>query len=629
MGCSFRDIRHLRRELSLLGLLVAVGLWSGGHQVRAADQEAGQTGLPSGTGLLAGRVVDADTGEGIAGAFVALAGQFASPGATVGRPAPPVTTDSQGRFVFPELAAGTFLTIAQMDGFKDATTQRTPIVLKDGERITSLVLPLHQLSSISGTVRERGRDPVVAAEVVAFRRSAEQGRPPSWVAVKRTATNDRGEYRLSALTAGDYYLCVCGRAPLPFDRQLLATLAARPRNLSDVMAAGLGDSWPAIPPTFYPGVTTASQTRPIHLRYGEDRQGTDVAATAARTVTVSGRITFSSSVSSDGATALSAATLTLVPVGDIPEAQGLTQLEPMLVQPDGRFDFVGVPPGTYTLEFHLRQGARGTSGPTGAALALIGADPDGLLAAQASPPITTSNEGALWASVPVSVGDTDIDDLVVAALPTLQLRAHVEFVGTTPAPIRGSGRRIGVSLDPLEQRFARTRNVRAELGMTDTLSLTGIVPGRYVVTPILGLREWQTVDAITLGGVDVTDTVITVDASTKGDLVMTLKDTPPARISGRVIADADSATRGVVLLFPSDRRLWPEPFGASRRFRAVPVGATGEYALERVPAGEYFLAVTPSASDDWINLATLETLSRDAQLVRVADGEQSTVEIKR
>ena len=50
----------------------------------------------------------------------------------------------------------------------------------------------------------------------------------------------------------------------------------------------------------------------------------------------------------------------------------LTQIQPMLVQADGRFDFASVPPGQYRLIVtHRETGATG-GGPTGLALNFTG-----------------------------------------------------------------------------------------------------------------------------------------------------------------------------------------------------------------------------------------------------------------
>ena len=52
----------------------------------------------------------------------------------------------------------------------------------------------------------------------------------------------------------------------------------------------------------------------------------------------------------------------------------ISGLAPVLVQPDGRFDFAGVPPGQYVLRVqHNVSPARGGGSPSGSALMFLGA----------------------------------------------------------------------------------------------------------------------------------------------------------------------------------------------------------------------------------------------------------------
>ena len=74
----------------------------------AIDAQQAPPAPSPGTGMIAGRVVDADTRQPVHGAVVTLAAIGAPTGPGGPRPAPirPVKTDSQGRFVFTNLAVG-------------------------------------------------------------------------------------------------------------------------------------------------------------------------------------------------------------------------------------------------------------------------------------------------------------------------------------------------------------------------------------------------------------------------------------------------------------------------------------------------------------------------------------------
>src|SRR5688572_27604465 len=98
------NARHL-----ILGLATCAVL--GRTPLGTQQPPPGQGAPPTGTGMIAGKVLDADSGQGIPGAMVTLSLARAG-GASVGLVQarfPSVLTDSQGRFVFTMLPAGTFM----------------------------------------------------------------------------------------------------------------------------------------------------------------------------------------------------------------------------------------------------------------------------------------------------------------------------------------------------------------------------------------------------------------------------------------------------------------------------------------------------------------------------------------
>ena len=283
-----------------------------------------------------------------------------------------VLADSQGRFFFGGLAAGSYVPQTEVHGYMSASPF-LPVVLAEGAHVSNTRILLRRLSSILGRVIDDAGTPVVGMMVRAFRRPVTQGRPPSLQAVGQARTNDRGEFRLGSLTPDEYLVCACIADPIPFDGNLLTMLAARPVDLLAVagraITAGadtvsIDAALRTLPATFHPNMTLASRADRVRVAAGEDRANVDITITAAVGRRVSGRLV--------GATSsVNAQMLRLRVDGDLPEAAGITQILPMLVQPDGRFDFANVPPGQYVLEVTFRPGQRG-GGPTGAALTFVG-----------------------------------------------------------------------------------------------------------------------------------------------------------------------------------------------------------------------------------------------------------------
>lgn len=584
-----------------------------------------------GTGFIAGQVVDADSGRGIGGvAVVLVAAPQGGQGPAARRGA--VYTDSQGRFFFAALAAGQYMSAAQAHGYASVTAERM-IELKDEARLTDIRFVLRKRGSISGIVRDDTGGPVVGVEVLALRRLTQAGRPPSLTAAVRGRTDDRGAYRLSGLDAGEYLICACNRDPIPFDGSLLITLAARPIDLLAVAGraavAGAGavtleGPQRTLPPTFYPNTVLASRAERVTVGGGEDKAAVDIGMTTTTAARVSGRIVGAPS-------SVHATFLRLRPLGDLPEAAAITQLVPMLVQPDGRFDFANVPPGEYMLEVNFRPGQHG-GGPSGAALTFIGAR-GAQLAPLPGPPMRMGGppdpaSDPLWALELISVGDRDVTDLVIGLNRSLTITGRLQFVGSAPQPVTQMLQRVTFQLMSVEMGT----QLRSYLGRPDEqgrFAVRGILPGRYALSyGGFATPGWSNLKSITAAGVDITDTLIEVTADVT-DMIVTVSDVPAATISGRVaLAPNEQANSLAVRLFPDERRYWQDPFGAVRRFKVGRLTATGSFTMTQVPAGEY-LIVVGLVTDTDVSVETLEILARSAQRVRINDADKLVVEVRR
>ena len=584
------------------------------------------TGQVSGTGFIAGQVVDADSGQGIPGATIAFISAGPAPAAgtrVVVRPVGAVT-DSQGRFYFAGVVAGRYVIQGQIPGYTLASATQT-FEVTDGERKTDIKVLLRKLGGVSGTVRDDTGAPVVGVEVMALRRSTQGGRPATLVTASRSRTNDRGEYRMSAIQAGEFLLCACTREPLPFDSTLLTTLAARPLDLLSIAgraatagadAVAIEGALRTIPPTFHPNTTLVSRATRVVIGSTE-LVNIDIEATAVRGARVSGRI-----VGAPGA--VNASFLRLNAVGDVPEAASVTTMVPMLVHPDGRFDFANVPPGQYELSVTFRPGMTG-GGPSGAALAFIGARGNAMVptAPRGGGPGTLADP--LWASEQISVGDHDVTGLVVGLNQGMEINGRLRFDDRGTPPSSQLLLRAGVQLMSLEMG-AQVRNYTSQLQPDGTFRIGGIVPGRYVMFPSLPVGN---VVAIMAGGENITDTLIDRTAAGLNNVEVIMSMAPPGTIEGRVqLAPGDISDQVFVRVFPTDRRLWQEPYGAFRRYKTVRVNPDLTYTTT-VPAGEYFLVAVAEGGQEWMELPTIEALAKTAVRAKVADGETVVMEVRR
>jgi Carboxypeptidase regulatory-like domain len=616
------------RSACLLGALIGVlslSAWVGGQTPQAPPPATG-------TGFIAGQVVDT-TGQPIPEATVRLIGRgrTAGPGGRAGATPspPPVAADSQGRYFFASLAPGTYSVVATKRGYgypRSGASQQ--IDLGAHERLLDVRIRLEQVASLSGVLRDEVGDPVVGTDVIAFSRFIFNGQP-SVQQRGRSRSDDRGAYRIANLASGDYFVCACTRDPVPFDGLLLTTLASEPVQLMTVAAraltegsdvAVLDDTLRTYAPALYQNSATLTGATRVTLAPGEDRSAIDFNLPLVHATRVSGTI-----VGAPGP--IPSSLVRLLPARDADEGIELFWLQPLLVQPDGRFDFAGVPPGQYQLAVtYLGTSGRG-AGPTGAALAFLGArgttPPQVPIRVSGGP---ANGQDALWATVPVTVGDEGVNGLVVTLNPARKMTGRIEYVGAAPQPPPRSFAFVLESLGP-----SRSTGPVGRVAADRTFVVSGALPGKYGFI-LSGAPGYPTLRSITADGVDVTDLPLEV-GDRDIEVVATFVDTPMASIAvdlNRAGPTSGNADPAWAILFPADHKYWANPAAARRRYRSVALTTKGTATLADLPAGDYYLVVAEERDAfAWQEQVELEALARRAERVTLADGEHKTVTVRR
>jgi hypothetical protein len=162
------------------------------------------------------------------------------------------------------------------------------------------------------------------------------------------------------------------------------------------------------------------------------------------------------------------------------------------------------------------------------------------------------------------------------------------------------------------------------------LELPGLRPGRYVFTltpagntPPLSLKS------IVADGLDVTRGAVEIAGAGDVDVVITLTGRV-IRISGSVRSAAGSAApEATVLAFPTDRTLWSNQGVSPTWIRAGRASDRGEFQVDGLRAGEYFLAaIDPSVVREWRDVEFLDRLSRQAARMTVDWGQTPRVELR-
>jgi hypothetical protein len=620
-----------RPWLAVIVMLVALGGASRAQNVPAPSVAA--SAAQTGHAVIAGRVIDAATSRAVAGAVVTV--DVAAP---VGRPFgagspwPGRTSDSQGRFIFQDLVAGSFVIRANKNGYASGAAgkmrpdgQGQPIDVQNDGRVLDVVVKLWPQATLSGTVSDDTGEPIVGASVIPYRRTFVGGRP-MYTGAANAFTDDRGQYRVDA-AAGDYIVGVSFRLvayPINFvedsaavqrssreaqqtrssELDRLGSLRQAVSPLFPTMRIGdlaiAQDSWPfvrqvdghlfALANTFAPSSSTAEHAPVVTIAQGEQRSGLDIRVRTVPLVRVTG-----TAVGPDGPIANLGLRLEPASAADFRSADFVTQAQ-AVTDASGHFTFFGGTPGLYNV----------------------------------ATPTSVLTTGALWASTPVTIGDQDVKDVLVTARAKVIVSGRIEFAGTRarPAPAQ-----LRLTLDP-----ADGRNSRPALNATADLSLrsSAIPPGQYFVRMLtagpssagMQVAGW-TLKSAMLKARDVVDEPLTVrDADITG-LVVTWTD-QPSMLTGTV-RDAQGAidSTAAVLVFPSDHAAWLDFGSAPRRFANLRVDQRGTFAIAGLPAGEYTAVALPDElSGSWQDPAVLEAVSRIATHVKVSDATSSSVDLK-
>ncbi len=216
-----------------------------------------------------------------------------------------------------------------------------PLLVRDGQVIEDLTIPLFHGSAIVGRVLDAHGDPVESAQVRVLR-LPRGGRP---MTAGQMQTNDLGEFRVPRLQPGRYLVQVRPQMHQSFNPNPSVVEVPLPQPV----------------PTYYPGALDMSQAQPITLNRGETVAGLEVVLAEGMPTVVTGVV-----LRSDGEPVTSGSVNARV---SGPEATGgYDNSGGTGIRQGGSFQ-LNLPPGEYTLDAQVvtRQGP-GPMGPERSAL---------------------------------------------------------------------------------------------------------------------------------------------------------------------------------------------------------------------------------------------------------------------
>jgi hypothetical protein len=584
--------------------------------IAALVAQQAPTPSPRADGTIAGQVVDAATGKTVGFVIVTLVG----PGPpTEKNPPRGILTTNDGRFVFPKLPAGDFGVSAVRPGYLGSVNgQRRPfgpgqqITLRADER-HDLVVPLWKHAVISGTVTDEAGEPIVGIQVRAWKTRDSQGRR-RLIAQGFDYTDDRGYYRLHNLPPGEYVVGAGERhvaVPHSWSERAFPTVRqppGRPGTPSalavgeQVILVGRGGAIPppprgqrlfVYPPAFYPAGHTEHAATPVKVEAGEEQPGIDLQLQPVPTFRVAGRLISPEGGGAGISVRLSRASVSspTIEIGDSITVADQT----------GNFAFPAVAEGAYML--------RATTE------ARIPANPE--------EPV----ERGLWAELPVTVTG-DIDDALLTLETGLRITGRLAFDGTRRIPSGDRLRTIrpeihAAQVDP----SMRVPEASIRTDGSGNFTSIGLARGRYYVRLESAPEGWV-LQSVTWNGRDIAATPLELSRGDATGVVLQFTDRA-AVISGIVRGPETPDSTAAIVVFPSDSSRWQDIAPNAPGFRIVRSSREGEYALNDLSGGTYYIAAIPDElAGSCLDPDFLERLSTSATLISLAEGERRVIDLR-
>jgi carboxypeptidase family protein len=520
-----------------------------------------------GTAIIRGRIVAGDTGKPLRRARITLTAPELA-----GEPRN-TSTDADGRYEFADLPAGRYTLRVRRSGYLPlAYGQRRPreaakpLQVLDKEIVERVDVALPRMSVISGRLLDEAGDPIEGVTVHAVRLMFRDGRRQLVpVGSPQDRSGDDGEFRLSGLAPGTYYVVATTRETWTVVRD----------GTRQVMGYA---------PTYFPGTTQASDARRITLQVGQNVANTDFAMIPGRAARISG-----TAFDAHGRP-FSNVEVTEEVRGEDFGSFGTVARAP--VGADGSFVVGNVPPGDYVI---VSASGRDTGDPQ---VAIANATVDG----------TDIDNIALTGSTGgVVTGRVITDEGVVPELPRLRVSIAERISGQPSPMILGV---FGSQSSTVAADGAFTiKGVFGRAWLSVTLPDAWTVKrvehdGRDITGAPFEMRSGDTMSDVQ---VIITDKVTTVSGGLADD-------------KGAPIADA------TVIVFGSNADTWTQ---GPRFVRATRPDQQGQWRIRGLPPGEFLAVAVDYVEDgQWNDPEYLESLRRYGQKLTLADAAAETISLQ-
>ncbi len=538
---------------------------------RAAPPRDAERKDAKGTAVLKGRVVAGESGKPLRRARITIrAPELGSESQRT------TSTNLDGRYEFKDLPPARYRVSVTRGGYLglDHGQRRPgeigrPVQLADGQVLDKIDFALPRMSTITGRVTDESGEPIEGVRIFATRMMFFEGRRRLVpIGTSQIQTDDEGEYRISRLSPGNYYVMATTKETWTVTE-----------NGQDRLVGYM--------PTYFPGATAATEARRVTLAVGQAAGAIDFSLVPGRAAKVSG-------------TAVDSRQRPFARVSMSEEVRGLGFASfgagpAANVAADGSFTIPNVSPGEYTISASRREGD--PLGPPEVAIATIfvdGNDIDNLT-------LTGSAGGRVSGRVIVE-GDSPpkMASVLVSVRQLLRNQQSPVVLG-----LQRSNREPGVKEDGTfvaENVFGRAR---------------------FQVT----LPDGWMLKAVTHQGRDISDGPIELGSGEELTDVEVVISSRVTVVGGRLEDDRKLPIRdATVVVYDTDTEKW---FESSRRVRATRPDQDGQWQIKGLPNGEYLTIALDYVEDGaWNDPEYLEGLKQHAEKVTIGDGSSQTVALK-
>jgi hypothetical protein len=522
-----------------------------------------------GTGVIRGRITNGE-GRPLRRVQMRLSGE----------PVPDsrsASTNGLGQYEFRDLPAGRYSLGANRAGYLGMSFGQTrpsepgrPIELADAQVMEKVDIVLPHTAIISGRVLDEAGEPLAGANVLTMQYKFFNGKRRLLPVRGNAITDDVGQYRLSGLEPGEYYVQGSSRETWetdPPDKQTLGFL-----------------------PTMYPSAPGVGEAQRVRVRAGQETNGIDISLVPGKVAKISGTV-----VNSQGQP-LAGETLNMSFEIRGEYFMSMSGGQSAKVNPDGTFLFRNIAPA----EYHLNVRTPAT----------------------ADRPVEAAN-----VIVSTLNGDVEGFTIVTSSAGVLNGRAVVEGDGALPVALT----RLIVRPLPVDRDTAIGNTNTITQGTADngrlredgSFQLAGVVGNnRLGVSP---MPEGWAVRRIEYNGRDYTTLPFDAQGQSIDGILIVLTNRFPTVTGSMKDEKGNPGATGTVILFPEDTQLWAED---ARLVRATRPDQSGLFTMKAVRPGEYLAVALPTVQNNqWFDPEYLESLREQATRLTLREGERPQIEL--